>query len=141
MKIFVEKGATIPSRAHPQDAGLDLYCMEGGIIWPWGHKTFDTGVHFALPQGAFGMVSNRSGLNFKGNLVLCGTGQVDEPYRGSVGVKLYNLGWKPYRFRKGDKIAQIVILPCLKPELELADSVEALGQTDRQERGFGSTGR
>lgn len=140
MKIFVENGATIPTRAHPTDAGLDVYCKEGGIIWPWGHKVFDIGVHFAFPPGTWGKVESKSGLNTKHNIVSCG-GTLDEPYRGSVVVKLYNLGWKPYRFKAGDKIAQIVILDCHKPEIELAGSVEELGVTDRNESGFGSSGR
>lgn len=140
MKIFVEKGATIPSRAHPTDAGLDVYCKEGGIIWPWGHKTFDIGVHFALPAGTWGKIESKSGLNINHNIVSCG-GTVDEPYRGSVRVKLYNLGWKPYRFKAGDKIAQMVITDYYAPKIELVDSEEALGKTDRGNRGFGSSGR
>lgn len=140
MRIFVEQGATIPSRAHPTDAGLDVYCKEGGIIWPWGHKTFDTGVHFEFPAGTWGKVESKSGLNVNHNIVSCG-GTIDQGYVGSVRVKLYNLGWKPYRFKAGDKIAQIVILDCHKPEIELAGSVEELGETDRGSKGFGSSGR
>lgn len=140
MRIFVKRGATIPTRAHETDAGLDLYCMEGGVIWPWGHKTFDTGVHFALPPGTWGKIESKSGLNVNHNICSTG-GTIDEPYRGSVRVKLYNLGWLPYRFKTGDKVAQIVIMKCEKPTLELVDSVEALGKTDRQKSGFGSSGR
>lgn len=140
MKIFVEPGATIPSRAHPTDAGLDLYCVKGGWIWPFGSRTFDTGVHVALPSGTWGKIESKSGLNVKHNIVSCG-GTIDEPYRGSVKVKLYNLGLLPYRFRDGEKIAQMVILTCEKPWLECAGSVEELGETDRGQSGFGSTGR
>lgn len=140
MKIFVEPGASIPTRAHPTDAGLDLYCKTGGWIWPFCHKTFDTGVHFALPTGTWGKIESKSGLNVKHNIVSCG-GTLDESYRGGVKVKLYNFGFLPYRFRAGDKIAQVVIMDCHKPELELVGSVDELGQTDRQFGGFGSTGR
>ena len=140
LRIFIKRGATIPTRAHETDAGLDLYCMKGGIIWPWGHKTFDTGVHFALPFGTYGKIESKSGLNINHNIVSCG-GTVDEPYRGSVRVKLYNLGWIPYRFKAGQKVAQIVIMDGHKPELELVNNVNALGKTDRGDRGFGSTGK
>ena len=140
MKVYVEPNANIPVRAHATDAGLDLHCTKGGIIWPFCHKTFDTGVHFALPAGTWGKIESKSGLNINHNIVSCG-GTVDEPYRGSVRVKLYNLGWKPYRFKAGDKIAQIVITDYYAPKIELVDSEEALGKTDRGNRGFGSSGR
>lgn len=140
MKIFVEHGATVPSRAHPTDAGLDIYCKEGGIIWPWGHKTFDTGVHFALPEGTWGKIESKSGLNVNHNIVSCG-GTIDEPYRGSVKVKLYNLGWRPYRFKDGDKIAQMVIMKYEKPEIDKLNRLDYLGETDRGSNGFGSSGR
>lgn len=140
MKIYVEPGATIPTRAYPTDAGLDLFCMKGGWIWPFCHKTFDTGVHFALPTESWGKIESKSGLNVKHNIVSCG-GVIDESYRGSVKVKLYNLGWLPYRFRDGDKIAQMVIMDCIKPWLECESSVEALGNTDRGNKGFGSSGK
>lgn len=140
MKIFVEPGATIPSRAHPTDVGLDLHCVKGGWIWPFGNRTFDTGVHFALPPGTWGKIESKSGLNVKHNIVSCG-GTIDESYRGSVKVKLYNLGLLPYWFFAGDKIAQMVILACDKPDIECCGSVEELDETDRQFGGFGSTGR
>lgn len=63
---------------------------------------------------------------------------IDEGYTGSIRVKLYNLGMEDYVFEAGDKIAQLIILPCLRPELE---QVEELEETERGDRGFGSTGR
>lgn len=140
MKVFTDYGAKLPSRAHPTDAGMDLYCVKGGVIWPFWHKTFDTGVHLALPKGTWGKIESKSGLNVKYNIVSCG-GTIDEGYVGSIRVKLYNLGWIPYRVKDGDKIAQIVIMDCHKPELELCYDLDALGVTDRGQSGFGSTGR
>ena len=67
----------------------------------------------------------------------CG-GTIDEPYRGSIVVKLYNFGSKAYVFEPGDKVAQIVIQPYIAPELEIVD---ALSETDRGSDGFGSSGR
>lgn len=137
MNMIVENGASIPTRAYPKDAGLDLYCVKGGIIWPKCSKIFDTGVHIELPPGTWGKIESKSGLNVHRNIVSCG-GTIDEPYRGSIRVKLYNLGWLPYRFRDGDKIAQLVIMPYLAPEIEV---VGELSETDRGSSGFGSSGR
>ena len=137
MRVVLDYGAAMPSRAHDTDAGLDLCCIKGGIIWPWSHKVFDTGVHLELPPGTWGKIESKSGLNVKHNIVSCG-GTIDEGYTGSIRVKLYNLGWIPYRFRGGDKIAQLVILPYLAPDMDWVDSLE---ETERGNSGFGSTGR
>lgn len=92
MKVMLDPGATMPTRAHETDAGLDLYCINGGILWPFGHRTFDTGVHIELPPGTWGKIESKSGLNVRRNVVSCG-GTIDEGYTGSIAVKLYNLGF------------------------------------------------
>lgn len=137
MKVVVDLSACIPTRPHPEDAGLDLYCKTGGWIWPRSSRTFDTGAHIELPPGTFGKVESKSGLNVNHGVVSCG-GIIDEGYTGSIRVKLYNLGWLPYRFRNGDKIAQMVILPYYTPDIDVVDK---LSETDRNCSGFGSTGR
>lgn len=126
----------MPERAHDQDAGLDLFSREEQIILPGESAVFDTGVHIELPPGTFGKLESKSGLNVKYSVVSCG-GVIDCGYTGSIAVKLYNLGDKPYMVRKGQKIVQMVIIPCMKPELEV---VEELEDTDRGEKGFGSSG-
>lgn len=138
LKIKLDEGAIKPTRAHANDAGLDLHCLEGGVIWPFGHKVFDTGVHFEMPDNMYGIVANRSGLNFKKSIVLGGTGTVDSNFRGSVKAKLYNLSWLPYRVKAGDRIAQIVLSTYESPEINIVDS---LGDSDRGENGYGSSGR
>ena len=144
MKIMLDSpDAILPTRAHDQDAGLDLYSREekviGGIFddFEENFATFDTGVHIELSPGTFGQLFSKSGLNIKYNIVSCG-GTIDEGYTGSIRVKLYNLGKKPYMIRKGQKICQLVIMPCEKPKLEL---VEHLEETERGSNGFGSTGQ
>lgn len=141
MKIMLDKGAKMPTRAHPWDAGLDLYAPEGVgtyCIDPCGGSTtIDTGVHMEIPEGYVGFIKAKSGLNVKHGLTC--TGVIDAHYTGSIAVKLYNHHrCLRYDVRPGDKIAQLVILPCLLPELELVDSLE---ETDRGDAGFGSTGR
>lgn len=151
MKIVLDKGAKMPTRAHETDAGYDLYapCDEivprsdtnsvgfglfGGLYV--GSTTIDTGVHVEIPRGYVGFIKSKSGLNVKHGLTA--EGVIDSGYTGSIVVKLYNHTNKDYAFNKGDKIAQLVILPIITPELEPVDSLE---ETERGDGGFGSTGR
>ena len=152
MKIMLDKGAK-PTRAHPWDAGLDLYAVEdvsipastcrcGGYDGVYdgfvnvGCEVIDTGVHVQIPEGCVGFIKSKSGLNVKHGLTA--EGVIDAHYTGSIKVKLYNHTNCCYHFKAGDKIAQLVILPCLLPVLELVDKLE---ETDRGDGGFGSTGR
>ena len=135
MKIKLDPGALMPVRAHNDDAGLDLFAREEQVILPGGSAVFDTGVHVELPRGTFGKLESKSGLHFKTGIVCLG-GVVDSSYRGSIHVKLTNIGDKPYMIRKGQKIVQMIIQPCLAPEMELVDE---LSGSDRGSNGFGST--
>lgn len=127
----------MPTRAHEFDAGLDLYSAYDDVyIFPRESELFDTGVHIQLPKNTAGFLKSKSGLNVKHGIT--SEGVIDVGYVGSIMVKLYNHGDKPYLVRKGDKISQLVILPCLLPELEVVDSLE---DTERGTGGFGSTGR
>lgn len=96
----------------------------------------DTGVHIAIPAGNVGMLKSKSGLNVKHNIT--SEGVIDAGYTGSIVVKLYNHGKETYAVRKGDKISQLVILPIITPELELVSGLE---ESERGEKGFGSSGR
>lgn len=137
MKVKLDKDAIMPTRAHETDAGLDLYCREKKHIWAGQSAAFDTGVHIELPRGFFGKIESKSGLNVNHGIVSLG-GVIDEGYTGSIVVKLYNEGTERYSFEKGDKIAQLIILPYAAPRLEL---VEELEDTERGSNGFGSSGR
>lgn len=105
-------------------------------IFPGESELFDTGVHIQLPKNTVGFLKSKSGLNVKYGIT--SEGVIDAGYTGSIMVKLYNHSDKTYRVRKGDKISQLVILPCLLPELEVVGSLE---DTERGTGGFGSTGR
>lgn len=153
MKIVLDKGAVMPTRAHPYDAGLDLYTpvdvtVPGCMAWEEygkrinlyeaeaGSAVIDTGVHLQIPESCVGFIKSKSGLNV--NHGLTAEGVIDCGYTGSIRVKLYNHTTEPYHFKAGDKIAQLVILPCVLLPLEEVDSLE---DTERGEGGFGSTGR
>ena len=152
MKIMLDEGAKIPNRAHEFDAGLDLYTPKAttvpgckymlnfknrcyGLI-SVGQKIINTGVHVEIPAGYVGLIKSKSGLMVNNGLLTDGT--IDSGYTGSIKVKLFNTSPTDYKFNAGEKIAQLVIVPCLLPELELVDSLE---ETDRGDGGFGSTGR
>ncbi len=136
MKIKLDNGAIMPTRAHEADAGLDLYARHKKTIPPHTARMFDTGVHIELPPNTTGFIKSKSGLNAKHSLLT--EGVIDEGYTGPILIKVYNHGKKPYTVSKGDKISQLVIIPIVKPELEL---VEELADTERGSNGIGSTGK
>lgn len=136
MRIKLDEGAYLPTRAHPTDAGMDLYARETQIIPAKEAATFDTGVHIELPVGTVGMLKSKSGLNVKHGIT--SEGVIDVGYTGSIVAKLYNNSGFDYKVNEGDKITQLVIMPIVTPSLELVDELEA---TDRGDNGFGSSGR
>jgi dUTP pyrophosphatase len=136
MKIVLDEGAKMPEFAHTWDGGLDLFTNEDGYIRANNYRTFDTGTHLEIPEGYVGLIRSRSGLMVNHGLTTDGT--IDSHYVGSIRVCLLNKGGRRYEVKKGDKIAQIVIVKCEHPELELVDKLE---DTDRGDNGFGSTGR
>lgn len=136
MKIMLDQGAKMPTRAHPWDAGLDLYAKNNALIRPGERAIFDTGVHVAIPAGFVGLLTSKSGLMAQQGITSRGT--IDSGYTGSIHAVLFNHSNKAVKIAKGQKISQLVILPCQLPDLELVDSLE---ETDRGDNGFGSTGR
>lgn len=136
MKVMLDAGATMPTRAHSTDAGLDIYARETAIIPAKDSVVFDTGVHIELPQNTVGFLKSKSGLNV--NHGLTSEGVIDVGYTGSIKVKLYNNSGYDYKVNAGDKISQLVILPMISLGLELVDSLE---DTERGSNGFGSTGK
>ena len=136
MKVKLDKGAYMPERAYATDAGADLRTPHDVTIMPRGSAVIDTGVHIELPPNTVGMLKSKSGLNVKHGIT--SEGVIDVGYTGSIRVKLYNLSDKPYEFKKGDKISQLVVMPILTPTFEQVDEFEA---TERGNGGFGSTGR
>ena len=136
MKIKLDPGAHMPTRAHDTDAGLDLYAINGQTIPAGGSATFDTGVHVELPNGTAGFLKSKSGLNVKHGIT--SDGVIDVGYTGSIVAKLYNHSAQPYEVKPGDKITQLVILPVFFP---IIDVVEELDDTERGAGGFGSSGR
>ena len=138
MKIKIDNGAYLPTRAHETDAGLDLYCppSQAQIVPAKESAIFDTGIHVELPPNTVGMLKSKSGLNV--NHGLTSEGVIDVGYTGSIKVKLYNHSGYDYKVNPGDKISQLVVLPIIIPELEI---VCELDKTERGDNGFGSSGK
>lgn len=136
MKIKLDEGARMPTRAHSTDAGLDIYSLETKWIHPNEYETFRTGVHIELPACTVGLLTSKSGLMRKHGITNRGT--IDEGYIGEIRVILFNHGEEGYLVKAGDKISQLLILPILRPQIEL---VEELEETERGSDGFGSTGK
>ena len=134
MKIVVYRDGIIPTRAHPTDAGLDLYTPVDFVIPAQGRAVIDTLCAMEIPEGYVGLITSKSGLMAKG---ITSRGTVDAHYRGHIRAVLFNHSDVDYEIHRGEKITQIVLLPIITPELEI---VTELSQTDRGVGGFGSTG-
>lgn len=136
MRIKLDEGAKMPTKAYETDAGFDIYSRDCAIVPAKGSTIFDTGVHIELPTNTVGLLKSKSGLNVKHGIT--SEGVIDVGYTGSIRVKLYNNSDTPYIVYKGDKISQLVIVPIVNTILELVDE---LGEAPRGENGFGSSGR
>ena len=137
-------GGEIPYPYYASDgaAAMDLHaCLDEPVtIAPGELVSLPTGVAIALPSAGYAaLVFARSGLGVKHGIALSnGVGVIDSDYRGEIQVGLTNLSDTPYTVQPGDRIAQLAVLPVVRPSLE---RVEELDQTDRGTGGFGSTGR
>ena len=131
--------AVAPARARSGDAGYDLRATERVSIPPEGRRLVGTGIAIALPEGIAGLVTPRSGLAIEHGLTLLNApGLIDPSYRGEIKVILHNTSERRYTVEIGDRIAQLLLVPYLAPELEVVDVLPA---TERGQRGFGSSGR
>ncbi len=140
MKIKIKKvnqTAKMPSYAHPGDAGMDMYSTEEYELKPGERRVFFVGFALEFPEDLVAIVKDKSGLPKNFGLHTMG-GVFDAGYRGEYNVNLINLSKEAYLIKKGDKIAQLVLMPFVRAELvesdELADSSRGTGN-------FGSTGR
>jgi dUTP pyrophosphatase len=136
-KIRGAEDLSIPSYAHPGDAGLDLYSREETTLAPGERKMIPTGVQFAIPDGYVGLVWDKSGLSMKEGLKTLG-GVLDSGYRGELMVGMVNVSSQPYTFLRGHKVAQLLIQKIERVDIE---EVLTFEETSRGEGGFGSTGK
>lgn len=128
----------IPRHAEPGDAGVDLVARYDGAVAPGERALVATGIAVAIPEGHVGLVTPRSGLAMRSGVSLVNSpGILDSGYRGEIQVVMINHGAEPFEFRRGDRIAQLVVVPFFEQHYEL---VGELPQSRRGQGGFGSTG-
>ena len=133
--------AKLPKRATDGSAGYDLSaCVEQPLTVAAGKRVLiPTGIAVALPENTVGLVFGRSGLGIKHGLVPSNAvGVIDSDYRGEISVGLSNHSESDYTIQPGERIAQLVIVPVLTPDIE---ETEELSETERSSGGFGSTGK
>jgi dUTP pyrophosphatase len=128
-----------PSHSHPGDGGTDLFSRIDTVLEPRERQMVPTGIAVAVPDGYAGLVVPRSGLAVSHGIgVVNAPGLLDAGYRGEVNVILVNHGREPFTINRGDRIAQLVVVPVVVQEFVEVDELPA---SSRGDGGFGSTGR
>lgn len=161
---LLSKNATLPTRNHATDAGFDIYAAETVILEPQEKALIATDIAVNIPKGYVGLLTSRSGVSSKTHLVV-ETGKIDAGFQGNMKINIkndhedkemqtiflrdidnekifekerysYKLG--SYRIEKGERIAQLVIVPIVTPELQEVEKFDDVSA--RGEKGFGSSG-
>lgn len=139
INIKVEDESLMPSYETLGSAGADLKANEEGVLMPGQRKLIKTGISIELPAGYEAQVRPRSGLALKHGISMVNTpGTIDSDYRGEIGVILINHGDTPFEYKKGDRIAQLIIARYSRAEFQICSS---LSETERGSGGFGHTGK
>ena len=142
LEIKVNDKGFIPERANPTDAGLDLRAFEDKTLQPNSVSMVDTGIAVKIPKWHVGLLFQRSSFTKYGISLANAVGVIDADYRGTIKVAFRNHSEETsYLIHKGDKIAQLVIMPVALPDLKYFRGTDAEWlDTSRGEGGFGSTG-
>ncbi|QNQ45150.1 dUTP diphosphatase [Staphylococcus warneri] len=160
---LLSDNATMPTRDR-LDAGYDIYSAETVILEPQQKALIATDIAVNIPEGYVGLLTSRSGVSSKTHLVI-ETGKIDAGFQGNMGINIKNdferkdlkafvlrdvkneriicsnnetKEYQSYKINKGDKLAQLVIVPIWTPELKQVDEFHT--ESERGESGFGSTG-
>lgn len=131
------KDAIIPRYVRENDAAMDLYSIEDYELKPGERKLFKTGISMEFPPGNVMLIKDRSGLAVKQGITTM-AGVIDPDYRGDYGVVLLNTSQETVKIEKGERIAQMILLPIIHADIE---EVKELTDSERKEDGFGSSGR
>ncbi|HDJ7514791.1 TPA: dUTP diphosphatase [Staphylococcus aureus] len=161
---LLSENARMPERNHKTDAGYDIFSAETVVLEPQEKAVIKTDVAVSIPEGYVGLLTSRSGVSSKTHLVI-ETGKIDAGYHGNLGINIKNdferkdlqsfvlrdikneriicsnsdtKEYQSYKINKGDKLAQLVIVPILTPELKQVEEFESV--SERGEKGFGSSG-
>lgn len=140
IKCIANEGAVVPSYKTAGAAGADVCALiKEPVVIPSGkYAMIPTGLFFEIPQGYEIQVRPRSGLAAKNGVTVLNTpGTIDSDYRGELRILLINFGENDFVVNSGDRIAQIIVSPVTTADFIITDS---LSDTERGEKGFGSTG-
>lgn len=151
IEVQVEDGGKMPTRAHPTDAGFDLYATEDLALYPGQVKKTPLNIRLKLPHSTWAEITTKSGLGSKGQLVFAGV--IDQAYRGIPHVIMTNVNLiegldeeglplmrtTPIIIKKGEKVAQLIMNP-YSDQYYMVQVEKVDTDTDRGEGGFGSTG-
>jgi len=132
----IVSNAEIPSYAYSSDVGFDLRAISSAKLFPGEQKEFKTGLIFEIPEGHVGLVRDRVGIVTKMGVHTC-AGTFDPGFRGEVSIFLVNMSEETQFVDEGMRIAQMIILPVVKPQIV---EVKKMDDTERGTKGFGSTG-
>jgi dUTP pyrophosphatase len=139
--VLLHPDARPPIRTRAGDAGYDLRTLEGFVLASGARRIVPTGIALALPDGFAGLVTPRSGLAARhGITTLNAPGLIDPNYRGEIKVILHNAGNAHYTAEPGDRVAQLLLVPCWTPIVRVVDELPA-ARDNRGGQGFGSSGR
>jgi dUTP pyrophosphatase len=131
---------SLPRYMTPSSSGMDLCAAlsEEVVLNPGERRLISTGIAISIPEGYEGQVRPRSGLALRHGVTLVNTpGTIDADYRGEIGILMINLGDRPFRVKHGERIAQLVISPVCRADVEWSEELDG---TSRNEGGFGHTG-
>ena len=132
------KSARLPKKAHAGDLGYDLFADEEISIWCGATTLVSTGIAIEFPEGYGGLIKDRSSIATKRNLFTV-AGVIDNGYTGEIKVAIYNASDGYEVIRKGEKFAQLVLVPTTDFQVEQVD--ELISADKRGDAGFGSTGK
>lgn len=135
IKFILDEGAKAPTQ-HLNSGGLDLHILEDTVIKPKSITVVKTGLHIELPEGWHAFVKGRSGIDSK-HFITVELGLIDNDYRGDIGIIVKNYSNIEYTFKKHTRLAQLV--PFYQPCYVFRE-VKALSNTERGNKGFGSSG-
>ena len=140
VRVYVQKQkeAKTPDYAYKGDAGVDLYAAQDSLLKPMERALISTGVRIAIPEGYEAQIRPRSGLALNHGISMVNApGTIDSAFRGELKVILINFGDKEFNVRRGDRIAQMILNKVERFDFE---EVPKLDTTERNEKGYGSTG-
>ena len=133
--VKITDKATFPTKAYRNSAGHNLYSAYDYKIPPQGKEKIMTDIRVKVPEGTYGRIAPRSGPAMQ-NHISIGAGVVDEDYTGNLSILVFNLSNSEFNIKAGDSVAQLI---CEKIALPTLIEVTSLTQTERGEKGFGSS--